>query len=223
MFKRALYLLTLAALVNLGYQYWPRSGGELIKVMDTYGKFGYIDLAGRIRAEPTWDSIREFDEQGMARVKKINSYGYVDRAGKVVVPAQYEVLGTFDEQDMAPAEKAGKAERSLRESLLGAWALAGDLESEGDPEPGARIKFWGLKHWVVTESDPDTGEVTLHHGGTYTLSGSQYTETILFAGESTKELIGLNLQFSIKVKGDTYLQTGVGNPFNERWVRQKDN
>jgi hypothetical protein len=116
--------------------------------------------------------------------------------------------------DAAPANE-------LREALLGAWALAGGLESKDDPEPGSRMKFWGLKHWVITESDPKTGEIVHHHGGTYTLDGDSYEETIKFAAESTQPLVGRTFKFKIKVEGDTYIQEGIENPFNERWVRLK--
>lgn len=111
--------------------------------------------------------------------------------------------------------------KDLRKLLLGAWALAGTPESKDDPEPGARMKFWGLKHWCITETDPETGELEYHHGGTYTLDGDKYTETITFAAESTKSMIGMTFKFKIKVDRDTYIQIGNGNPFNERWVRLK--
>src|SRR5262245_31191548 len=68
----------------------------------------------------------------------------------------------------------------LRQRLLGTWVLAGDADSKNDPEPGARLKFWGLKDWVITQSDPNTGELIFHHGGTYTLDGDNYEETIVF-------------------------------------------
>ena len=49
MLKRALQLLTLTALVNLVFQLWPRTGGELIPVTDSEGKWGYLDDGGRVR------------------------------------------------------------------------------------------------------------------------------------------------------------------------------
>ena len=109
----------------------------------------------------------------------------------------------------------------LRQRLLGAWVLTGGVDAKSDPEPGARLKFWGLKDWVITQSDPKTGELIFHHGGTYTLDGDNYEETITFAAENTKQMIGMRLKYKIAVDGDTYIQHGQGNPFNERWIRRK--
>ena len=124
------------------------------------------------------------------------------------------------QEKIKPAEPA--VAKDTRQSLLGAWALAGPPDSKNDPQPGARMKFWGLKHWVITQSNPDTGELVFHHGGTYTLDGDNYSETIKFAAPNTTSMIGTTLKFKIKVEGDTYTQTGVGNLFNERWVRLKE-
>lgn len=109
----------------------------------------------------------------------------------------------------------------LRHALLGAWAVAAGGGSVTALGHGTRIKFWGLKHWTITEFDPRTGQVMWHHGGTYTLDGDNYTETVTFANDSTRKLIGQTLTFRITVQGDTYIQFGVGNPYNERWIRLK--
>ena len=121
----------------------------------------------------------------------------------------------------AAQDKPGATAMDLRQRLLGAWVLAGDVDSKSDPEPGARLKFWGLKDWVITQSDPKTGKLIFHHGGTYTLDGDNYEETITFAAENTKEMIGMRLKFKIAVEGDTYIQHGQGNSFDERWIRRK--
>ena len=55
------------------------------------------------------------------------------------------------------------------------------------------MKLWGEKHWVITQADPETGNVIYHHGGTYTLDGDKYVETITFANENTAPLIGKEL------------------------------
>ena len=60
-----------------------------------------------------------------------------------------------------------------------------------------------------------------HHGGTYTLNGDEYVETVEYANESTKELIKQTFKFTIKIEGDTLTQTGIGNPYNEVWKRVK--
>jgi hypothetical protein len=114
-------------------------------------------------------------------------------------------------------KKAEKAD--LSQALAGAWVHVGEPGNVADPKPGARMKFWGAKHWVITQADPDTGVVIFHHGGTYTLDGDKYVETITFANDNTAHLIKTQLRFTIKVDGDTYTQTGDGNPFTEVWKR----
>jgi hypothetical protein len=60
-----------------------------------------------------------------------------------------------------------------------------------------------------------------HHGGIFTLDGDKYSETIEYANESTKDIIGKTFHFKIKVKGDTLTQEGIDNSFNEVWKRVK--
>lgn len=138
----------------------------------------------------------------------------------VALCASASLLSDIIAQEKPKAAEATRAD-GHRQKMLGAWGFAGALDSTNDPQPGARMKFWGLKHWVITESDQN-GKLVFHHGGTYTLDGDDYVETIEFAGDQTSALIGRTFKFKIKVDGDTYLQTGVGNSFNERWVRQKN-
>ncbi|PQO43429.1 hypothetical protein C5Y97_00510 [Blastopirellula marina] len=120
-----------------------------------------------------------------------------------------------------PEQPAAEAPVDLRSQMLGAWALVGPPDSTEKPQPGARMKFWGLDKWVITQSDPKTGEIIYHHGGSYTLDGDNYVETFEFANENTKFLIGKKLKFKIKIDGDSYIQIGDGNDFNERWIRLK--
>lgn len=122
-------------------------------------------------------------------------------------------------QDDSTTPAAAKVD--LRPQLIGAWALAGSPDSTNAPEPDARIKFFGLNQWSITQSDPASGELIFHHGGSFTLNGNDYTETIKYAAESTKPLIGNVPKFKIAVDGDTLIQRGVNNDFNERWVRIK--
>jgi len=110
------------------------------------------------------------------------------------------------------------APERLREALLGAWAPSGAIDDKGELK---RIKFFGLNHWTITQSDPRTGEVVFHHGGTYKLEGDRYEETIKFAAPSTKDMIGLTFKFKVTVDGDAYEQVGIGNPYNEKWKRLK--
>jgi hypothetical protein len=115
-----------------------------------------------------------------------------------------------------------KEPTKLAKELIGTWVLVGTPDKVDDaPKPGARLKFFTGKHWVITQADPDTGKVIFHHGGMYTLDGDNYAETIEYANESTAELIKNTLKFKIKVDGDKYTQIGDGNPYSEVWKRAK--
>lgn len=117
---------------------------------------------------------------------------------------------------------AAKEQAPLAKNLLGTWILVGAPGKVGEaPASGGRLKFFTGRHWVITQADPDTGVTTFHHGGTYTLNGNEYAETVEYANESTKELVKQTFKFAIKVEGDTLTQTGIGNPFNEVWKRVK--
>jgi len=120
--------------------------------------------------------------------------------------------------------KAAAEPTKLAKNLIGTWVLVGTPDKVGEPPTsGGRLKFFTGKHWTITQADPETGKVIFHHGGTYTLDGDNYAETIEYANESTAELIKKTFKFKIKVEGDTYTQTAIGedNPFTEVWKRAK--
>jgi hypothetical protein len=122
-----------------------------------------------------------------------------------------------DAQSSRGAKPAG-----LAKDLLGTWVLVGTPDKVGEtPKSGGRLKFLTGKHWVITQANPDTGKVIFHHGGTYTIDGDNYEETVEYANENSAELINKTLKFKIKVEGDTLTQVGLGNPFTEVWKRAK--
>ena len=129
------------------------------------------------------------------------------------------VLTNVIAKDESTKSTPKPAKQKLRQSLLGAWVFLGEPGTKEQPKAGAPMKFWGRGHWLVTQADPQTGEVISHHGGTYTLDGDKYEETTTFATEDTKDLIGKVLRFKIAVKGDRYTQIGDGNPYTEEWKR----
>jgi hypothetical protein len=132
--------------------------------------------------------------------------------------APMAIVWTTNSQAFADEKQATK----LAKDLIGTWALAGAPGALKDPPAkGARLKFITEKCWTVTQADPDTGVVEFHHGGTFTLDGNKYSESIVYANESTKELIGKTLHFKVKVEGDTLTQEGIDNTFNEVWKRVK--
>jgi hypothetical protein len=120
--------------------------------------------------------------------------------------------------------KKGTEPTKLAKELMGTWILVGTPDKIGEPPAsGGRFKFFTGRHWAITQADPDTGKVIYHHGGTYTLDGDTYTETVEYANENTARLIQKTFKFKVKVEGDTYTQTGIGddNPYNEVWKRAK--
>ena len=137
----------------------------------------------------------------------------------LVVAAVALSVGATAEPPKGAAEPA-----KLAKGLVGTWVLVGTPNKVGEaPEAGGRLKFFTGRHWTITQADPKTGKVVFHHGGTYTLDGDAYTETIEYAGESTVEYVKKTFKFKVKVEGDTYTQTAVGddNPFSEVWKRAK--
>jgi hypothetical protein len=118
-------------------------------------------------------------------------------------------------------EKPKEKDSQLAKDLVGTWVLVGTPDDENkSPAAGTRLKFFTGKHWTVTASD-EAGKVVYHHGGTYTLDGDEYAETIKYATEGTESVIGKTFKFKIKVEGDKYTQIGVDNPYNEVWKRAK--
>jgi hypothetical protein len=108
----------------------------------------------------------------------------------------------------------------LSKRFVGTWILVGKPGKVGEaPASGGRLKFLTGSHWTVTQADPETGVTVFHHGGTYSLEGDQYTETVEYANQNTAELLKKTFKFTIKIEGDTMTQTGIGNPWTEVWKR----
>jgi hypothetical protein len=118
-------------------------------------------------------------------------------------------------------KEGGSGKKKLAEQLVGTWALAGTPDKIEEVADGARLKFLTGKHWSVTQHDPKTGKVVFHHGGTYTLDGDLYTESVEYANESTADLVGQKFKFKVKVDGDVFTSVGQGNPWSEAWKRAK--
>jgi hypothetical protein len=121
-----------------------------------------------------------------------------------------------------PAKQAAQAK--LAKELIGTWVLVATPDKDTEPpKAGGRLRFFSGKHWCITQADAKTGKVIYHHGGTYTLDGDTYTETVKYATANTEGFINKTFKFKITVEGDTYTQTAVGadNPFTEVWKRVK--
>jgi hypothetical protein len=107
-----------------------------------------------------------------------------------------------------------------KNQLDGTWELV-----SGQPLPkGARdIKIISEGHFIFVAYDTNKGKPLYTGGGTYILNGSSYTEHMDFASDQISAgLIGKDQQFSVKVGGDTFIQTGTlsnGKNLLETWKR----
>ncbi len=114
------------------------------------------------------------------------------------------------------------APSQLAKDLIGTWILVGTPGKVGEaPTAGGALKFVTASHWVDTQADPKIGVVTGHHGGTYTLKGDEYIESVEYANPGTMDLIGHAFKFTLKLEGDTLTLIGIGNPWTEVWKRVK--
>ncbi|MBN1998901.1 hypothetical protein JW935_15180 [candidate division KSB1 bacterium] len=82
-------------------------------------------------------------------------------------------------------------ESDLNQAMLGAWVRLPDPKLEDQPTFESYYKFWDLRHWCISNSDPETGHIIFHHGGTFTIDG------------------------------DIFNQVGIDNAYTQQWRRLK--
>ena len=110
----------------------------------------------------------------------------------------------------------------LAKRMEGKWVLSGTPDDiKPAPKAGGRIKTITGNRWEIVEKDPKTGKVLFRHGGTFTVDGNTHTESIEFANENTKFLVGKKMKFKISIENGILLNHGQGNPWNEAWRRVK--
>jgi hypothetical protein len=120
----------------------------------------------------------------------------------------------------AATESSGTVPSQLARDLIGTWILVGEPGAVSEaPATGGRLKFFTGSHWCITQANPTNGVTIYHHGGTYTLTGDQYAETVGYANESTKSLIKKTFKFTVKIEGDMFTQIGISNSWTEVWKR----
>lgn len=114
-------------------------------------------------------------------------------------------------------------------SHLGTWQLASFKYGTGQPDftdyppSQRRIKLITDTHFTWVDFDTTTKKVTSTAGGTYTLSGNTYTESIDF-GRGMDTYLGQKHAFTIRVEDDTLLLSGSladGLKIEEVWQRVK--
>ena len=110
----------------------------------------------------------------------------------------------------------GQAKKS---ELDGTWDLvAGQLLPKGARD----IKIISAGHFIFAAYDTEKGELLYTGGGTYTLNGSSYTEHVDFGEKISPGIVGKDQQFTVKLDGDTFVQTGTlsnGKGLSETWKR----
>jgi thiol-disulfide isomerase/thioredoxin len=146
-----------------------------------------------------------------------------------------------DGQGLTPlqaAERAGHAEIAARlrtpaspaspASILGTWVYVSATGGRGtNPTAvGTRMKVFTDRGWHMTQTNPMTGQVTFHHGGSYTLTGSEYVERVEYANANTQHLVNSVGRFTVTVTADTLTQAGFqpgsgsrGMSMTEVWKR----
>jgi len=117
-------------------------------------------------------------------------------------------------------------ENELRRELVGTWRMAAN-ESWGAthyhyyPEDYGDFKIFTPTDWRVVMYDAQSN-LLYSAGGTYTLRGNVYNESIDTATGVTTRFLGNHPRFKILVDGDRYYQMGLdGNPpaIKEMWQR----
>ncbi len=114
-------------------------------------------------------------------------------------------------------------------ACAGTWQLISFKYGEGTnwtdlPQEQRRLKLITPTHFSWVQYDVATGKVQSTAGGTYTLSGESYTESVEFAGEGMTDYLGKKQPFTIRVEGDKLNQSGQlsdGMKIEEVWQRVK--
>lgn len=96
--------------------------GENYFVVKKEGRWGYVDLKGRLRISNRYDSAMRFSE-GMAAVMLKGKWGYIDKSESLKVQPYYDEVAPFN-QGMAVVkqiEKYGLIDKEGREVLGVKW------------------------------------------------------------------------------------------------------
>ena len=126
-----------------------------------------------------------------------------ERANRAKDPVAYE----FRNQSQVDANK-------LRQQLVGKWALeAKRLGFDNNYtyyKDNNRQKMWTLTNWAIIRYD-DRSNIVYSASGPYELQGDLYTETVEKATGTMSSYIGARMQFRLRVDGDKYYQTSLGD------------
>ena len=114
------------------------------------------------------------------------------------------------------------SKEEFEENLQGSWKYYSAKGKKPTPvNTFERIKTIDDGYWSMTELNTLTNKLAYYHGGDYKVKGNEYSETITFANHSSQYLFNETLKFELEVKGDTLIQTGLNNTYNEVWIRME--
>jgi hypothetical protein len=105
--------------------------------------------------------------------------------------------------------------------LDGTWELAAGQQL---PKGARDIKIISAGHFIFAAYDTEKGELLYTGGGTCILNGGSYTEHVDFGEKISAGIVGKDQQFTVKLDGDTFVQTGTlsnGKGLSETWKRMK--
>ena len=112
-------------------------------------------------------------------------------------------------------------------SMAGTWQLEsykyGPMQSAfiDVPDSRVRLKVINETNFIWVDYNPQNGRVVESAGGTYSLVGNTYTESIDF-GLGMDAYLGNKPVFTVKIEGDMLFQTGLlteGYKIEEIWHR----
>src|SRR5688572_19586113 len=98
---------------------------------------------------------------------------------------------------------AASNNQDLAQRMLGTWQLVSFADGRVSDANVGELKFIGGRHWSVSRVNPRTGRLDYHMGGTYTLNGNQYIETIEYG---TGGPIGETFTYKLSVEDDQFTQ-----------------
>ena len=113
---------------------------------------------------------------------------------------------------------APTAAGDLRKRMLGTWQLVSFADGRVSEANVGELKFIGDRHWSVSRLKLGTGRLDYHMGGTYTLNGDEYVETVEYG---TGGPIGETFTYKLTVEGDKFTQMGAANPWSLTFKRAK--
>lgn len=84
----------------------------LAAVMDSNGKWGYIDKSGSYVINAQFDAVGAFEDNGLALVRvgdgETGKYGYINKSGEYAIDPQFDDALAFADNDLAAVKKENR-------------------------------------------------------------------------------------------------------------------